>query len=211
MNCKVAGFVSTLQMFFTYGLSSRSFLVPTTIGSVNKENGTSNHKSRFVESSKNEHGRYKPPHLRKKETLMQVPKSLSSSDSELSKNGFTSSDSDQSDGDGFAKFEDPFRSSKARIAAINCVQVKSYYFLVYILYLLFLVNHYLIYIYIYVGVCVCVCVCMFWTSLSGMLKFPREGPVQNMLARFLINACDGHFFSHEEHVVKNYSFFFKFK
>ncbi|XP_039123286.1 HEAT repeat-containing protein 6 isoform X1 [Dioscorea cayenensis subsp. rotundata] len=118
----VAGFVSTLQMFFTYGLSSRSFLVPTTIGSVNKENGTSNHKSRFVESSKNEHGRYKPPHLRKKETLMQVPKSLSSSDSELSKNGFTSSDSDQSDGDGFAKFEDPFRSSKARIAAINCVQ-----------------------------------------------------------------------------------------
>ncbi|KAM0945595.1 putative armadillo-like helical protein [Dioscorea sansibarensis] len=118
----VAGFVSTLQMFFTYGLSSRSFLVPTTSGSVNKENGTSNYISRVVESSKNEHGRYKPPHLRKKETLMQAPKSLSSSDSELSKKGFTSSDSDQSDGDGFAKFEDPFRSSKARIAAINCVQ-----------------------------------------------------------------------------------------
>ncbi|KAJ0964271.1 hypothetical protein J5N97_029393 [Dioscorea zingiberensis] len=122
LSCHVAGFVATLQMFFTYGLSSRSFINPTANGSINEENGASNLKSRFVESSKNEQGRYKPPHLRRKETMMQSPKSLSYADSELSKNGFTSSDSDHSDGDGFAKFEDHYRSSKARMAAINCIQ-----------------------------------------------------------------------------------------
>lgn len=99
-------------MFFVYGLRSSS---PSAI--TPKENKTDS------QSRSSGRGRYKPPHLRKKDGKTNDSLDDRSSDSESSRYDLGSSDSDLSDTDGYAKNGDRFRSSKARLAAILCIQV----------------------------------------------------------------------------------------
>jgi hypothetical protein len=99
-------------MFLVYGLRSSS---PSAI--TPKENITDS------KSTTSERGRYKPPHLRKKDGKGNDSLDDRSSDSESSRYDVDSSDSDLSDTDGHAKNGDRFRSSKARLAAILCIQV----------------------------------------------------------------------------------------
>ncbi|TKW08942.1 hypothetical protein SEVIR_6G058000v4 [Setaria viridis] len=107
----VAGFVANLQMFFVYGLRSASppALVPKQIGTDSKPRAS-------------HRGRYRPPHLRNKAGRENDSLEGPSSDSEYSRYDLSSSDSDLSDSDGYAKNGDRFRSSKARLAAILCIQ-----------------------------------------------------------------------------------------
>ncbi|KAK1303091.1 hypothetical protein QJS10_CPB11g01898 [Acorus calamus] len=124
----VAGLVASLQLFFTYGLSNRSAYVFGTSDSKDKEVDSPIIKSRVVEPTRSDCGRYRPPHLRKREeNSVHVPKtkfwgSESSVRDVPSGFGSASSDSEQSDSDGFVKDMDRFRSSKARIAALICIQ-----------------------------------------------------------------------------------------
>ncbi|XP_008813546.2 HEAT repeat-containing protein 6 isoform X2 [Phoenix dactylifera] len=119
----VAGFVATLQMFFMYGLPSRSSLPPATTGSKDKSFSSPDMKSGQLDCRQSEHGRYRPPHLRKREgTKINLVDAQSSSVSEPSKYGFASSDSDHSDSDGLVKDGDRYRTSKVRLAAIICIQ-----------------------------------------------------------------------------------------
>uniref|UniRef100_A0A5B7A0N8 Putative HEAT repeat-containing protein 6 n=1 Tax=Davidia involucrata TaxID=16924 RepID=A0A5B7A0N8_DAVIN len=120
----VAGFVAALRMFFIYGLTKISQLVCPRTGH-NQELSSPSLKLNLVESNKTDCGPYRPPHLRKKDQAnLQQPKawkSLSFSDHESTVD-YTSSDSDYSDSDGSAKDTDNVRSSKARVAAIVCIQ-----------------------------------------------------------------------------------------
>uniref|UniRef100_A0A0E0QEF5 DUF4042 domain-containing protein n=1 Tax=Oryza rufipogon TaxID=4529 RepID=A0A0E0QEF5_ORYRU len=72
--------------------------------------------------TKSNAGRYKPPHLRKRGGKGNDSFDGRNSDSESSRYDLSSSDSDMSDSDGYAKTGDRFRSSKARLAAILCIQ-----------------------------------------------------------------------------------------
>lgn len=107
----VAGFVANLQMFFVYGLrsSTPSAITPTESKTESK-------------SRTSGRGRYRPPHLRKKDGKGNDSLDDRSSDSESSRHDLCSSDSDLSDTDGYATNGDRFRSSKARLAAILCIQ-----------------------------------------------------------------------------------------
>jgi len=107
----VAGFVANLQMFFVYGLRSASppALAPKEIRTDSKPRAS-------------HRGRYRPPHLRNKAGTENDSLEGRSSDSEYSRYDLSSSDSDLSDSDGYAKSGDCFRSSKARLAAILCIQ-----------------------------------------------------------------------------------------
>ncbi|KAG2581600.1 hypothetical protein PVAP13_6KG059300 [Panicum virgatum] len=107
----VAGFVANLQMFFVYGLRSASppALAPKEIRTDSKPRAS-------------HRGRYRPPHLRNKAGTENDSLEGRSSDSEYSRYDLSSSDSDLSDSDGYAKSGDRFRSSKARLAAILCIQ-----------------------------------------------------------------------------------------
>ncbi|KAG2576744.1 HEAT repeat-containing protein 6-like [Panicum virgatum] len=107
----VAGFVANLQMFFVYGLRSAS---PP--AQAPKETRTDS------KPRASHRGRYRPPHLRNKAGTENDSLEGQSSDSEYSRYDLSSSDSDLSDSDGYAKSGDRFRSSKARLAAILCIQ-----------------------------------------------------------------------------------------
>ncbi|KAI3983803.1 hypothetical protein MKX01_011511, partial [Papaver californicum] len=113
-------------MFFMYGLTNRPSLAVR--NTIHKElsSVTLTHKIRLPEFTKTESGRYRPPHLSKREGTSSNPSkswdSRTFSDHETSILGFTSSDSEHSDSDGSGKDMDYFQSSKARIAAIICVQ-----------------------------------------------------------------------------------------
>lgn len=110
----MAGFVPTLQLFFMYGVSP----ISTTTESKERQPSTSAVKSGMT--SKTTGTAYKPPHLRRKEAF----RNNNSSDSESSSRyDFSSSDSDHSDTDGYAKGGDRYRSSKTRLNAIYCIQV----------------------------------------------------------------------------------------
>ncbi|XP_077233482.1 ARM repeat superfamily protein isoform X3 [Tasmannia lanceolata] len=118
----VAGFVASLQMFFTYGITNKSLVV-----FKEKEFSSINLNSRLEQSRKIERGgTYRPPHLRKREEMSVQPFKARgfrcSSDCEPFGLGFMSSDSEHSDSDGPVKDTDRFRCSKARIAAIICIQ-----------------------------------------------------------------------------------------
>ncbi|GFS44555.1 ARM repeat superfamily protein [Actinidia rufa] len=121
----VAGFVAALRMFFIYGITNRSQLVYP-LASNKKEISSTSLKSNLGGSRKSESGPYRPPHLRKQDlTNMQQLKSQESpsfSDEESSKFDYMSSDSDYSDNDGPAKDADNIHCSKARVAAIVCIQ-----------------------------------------------------------------------------------------
>jgi HEAT repeat-containing protein 6 len=104
--------VANLQAFFVYGLRSSSthVITPKEIKTDSKPKAVNR-------------GRYKPPHLRNKDGRADDSLNGRSSDSESSRYDLSSSDSDLSDSDGYAKTGDRFRSSKARFAAIICIQV----------------------------------------------------------------------------------------
>ncbi|KAF3795695.1 HEAT repeat-containing protein 6 [Nymphaea thermarum] len=119
---EVASFVAALKMFFTYGLSRTSLLSSNAISSA-AEHVSSNWIPRLEDSTKSEHGHYRPPHLRKREKMKMQPLNDSGSESFLpSTTGYTTSDSEQSDNDGQSKIADRYRSSKARTAAMICLQ-----------------------------------------------------------------------------------------
>lgn len=125
--CKVTGFGATLQLFFTYGLSSRSSLLPTAIN-LNGKGVNSENQKPLLESRKS--NAYVPPHLRRRErSSKNYSDARGSVDCNRTQYGLSSSDSELSDSDGYAMNGDWDRSSKARVAAIVCIQVISYTFL----------------------------------------------------------------------------------
>lgn len=92
-----------------------------------KDPGPSNNKLTSKETFKKDIGAYRPPHLRRKTSSLQqkltrTSQTLSDHDSS---HELSSSDSDFSDSDSVLKDLDNVRSNKARLAAINCIQVKS--------------------------------------------------------------------------------------
>lgn len=121
---QVAGFVSLLQRFFTYGLSSGSSLTGRQTEQFSLQGGSSRQE---ISGKSNSGGRYRPPHLRKldnndRQQRSYDNQSLSSKvSSELS---VASSDSEHSDTDGSVKDIDKYQSSKVRLAALMCVQVR---------------------------------------------------------------------------------------
>lgn len=126
----MAGFVATLRMFFIYGLTKNSSAACPVSGNNNVREPTCiKPKWKVADTTNNDCGPYRPPHLRKKEgTNLQQPKASdyqTLSDHETSKIEFTSSDSDYSDSDGSFKDYNSVHSSKARVAAIVCIQVNS--------------------------------------------------------------------------------------
>ncbi|KAJ6830928.1 HEAT repeat-containing protein 6 [Iris pallida] len=119
---QVAGLVATLQMFLTYGLSSRCPPLPSNADPKAKGARSPNQKPK-VESKRTILGAYIPPHLRRRESINRhLPDTQFSSDSEPSKYGLSSSDSDLSDNDGYSINGDHHRSSKTRLAVIVCIQ-----------------------------------------------------------------------------------------
>ncbi|CAN6480640.1 unnamed protein product [Victoria cruziana] len=119
----VASFVAALKMFFTYGLARTSLLSCSSASTGTPEHGSSSRIARLEDSTKDGHGHYRPPHLRKREKMKLLTLNNSGSGSPLpSTTGYATSDSEQSDNDGQSKIADRYRSSKARTAAIICLQ-----------------------------------------------------------------------------------------
>ncbi|KAL6986551.1 hypothetical protein U1Q18_019909 [Sarracenia purpurea var. burkii] len=121
----VAGFIAALRMFFMYGITDRSEPVYPLAGHK-KEISSLSHKLNLGENSKSESGPYRPPHLRQLDLTnlqqLKAPESPNFSDPEFTISDYTSSDSDFSDNDGPRKEANNIRCSKARVAAIVCIQ-----------------------------------------------------------------------------------------
>ncbi|XP_057969644.1 uncharacterized protein LOC131158794 isoform X2 [Malania oleifera] len=122
----VAGFVAALRMFLIYGLPDRPQPVRPLAGYNEKKLSSRTLELNLEESRMTDCGPYRPPHLRKKDSAnshrQKAWQSQGFSDHESSLVDFTSSDSDYSDSDTSAKDTDCVQSSKARVAAINCIQ-----------------------------------------------------------------------------------------
>ncbi|XP_050227184.1 uncharacterized protein LOC126676898 [Mercurialis annua] len=122
----VSGFVTTLRMFFIYGLTIKQLYILPACHLKEKDISTMHLKLTVEEPTRKDRAPYRPPHLRQKDSLiMKQPKardSLSFSDHESSTAESMSSDSDCSDSDGAAKETDSIQSSKVRVAAIVCIQ-----------------------------------------------------------------------------------------
>lgn len=126
---QVSGFVAALRLFFTYGITIRPQLTCPVNCHKEKKHGLNNLKSPLEEPKRAEHGPYRPPHLRtrdssnKKQTRACHSQSFSDYDSSP-----LSSDSDFSDTDISIKDTDSVEKAKVRVAAIGCIQV-IYYFI----------------------------------------------------------------------------------
>lgn len=122
-------------MFFVYGLSGRPQFTYPASGHKEKELSITSLNLFSEEPNKKDHAPYRPPHLRKKDSLnmkqSKAQDSLCFSDHESSATEFTSSDSDCSDSDGLGKNTDSIQSSKVRVAAIVCIQVSIVKLLLY--------------------------------------------------------------------------------
>ncbi|KAK3025161.1 hypothetical protein RJ639_043047 [Escallonia herrerae] len=116
----VAGFVAVLKMFLNYGLTSKSQTLMATVGQ--KEVTSTNPRSNLSESNGSARGPYRPPHLRKDHTNLQLKESLCFTDHESSTVDDLSSDSDYSDSDVPGKDAYNICCRKARVAAIICIQ-----------------------------------------------------------------------------------------
>ncbi|KAL1823511.1 hypothetical protein ACET3Z_010289 [Daucus carota] len=103
----VAGLVAALKMFFNYGFIHKPQII-LPVSSQKKQDDTNKSKKHPTNS-----GPYKPPHLRK---------SKSNQNHEVSSPDLMSSDSDYSDSDGSPSEAFNIYSSKARVAAIVCMQ-----------------------------------------------------------------------------------------
>ncbi|KAG0447750.1 hypothetical protein HPP92_028198 [Vanilla planifolia] len=118
----VAGFVTTLQIFFTYGLFGRTCLKSTAVELNGKVSNSATQKLGVDESIKSERVPYRPPHLRRREGKnLSLTFAESSSDCESSGFSLFSSDSDQSDND-VTQGGDHYRTSRVRLAAILCIK-----------------------------------------------------------------------------------------
>ena len=120
---QLTAFVAALRIFLAYGLNNSNMLSCR----GDKDPGPSNNKITSKETFKKDIGAYRPPHLRRKtyslqQKLTRTSQTLSDHDSS---HELSSSDSDFSDSDGVLKDFDNVRSNKARVSAINCIQVKS--------------------------------------------------------------------------------------
>lgn len=113
-----------MQLFLTYGLSSRSSLASIAVETKNKGINLANEKSELFVSRRSERVPYRPPHLRRREVPNTcLPIAESASDCGFSTLNSFSSDSEHSDNDATPLDGDPYCSSKARLAAILCIQV----------------------------------------------------------------------------------------
>lgn len=124
---QVSGFVATLRLFFIYGINSRQQFTASPTVNKEKELSLAGLKLNSKEPIRKDNTPYRPPHLRKKDSVyMKQPKaqdSLCLSDHESCATDFMSSDSDCSDSDVSGKDTDGIQSSKVRVAAIECIQV----------------------------------------------------------------------------------------
>ncbi|XVE58219.1 hypothetical protein DITRI_Ditri04bG0152400 [Diplodiscus trichospermus] len=119
----VSGFVASLKMFFVYGLTGGPELMSAAVGFKEKQPGSLSLKSTSEEAKRTKNTPYRPPHLRKKDSLnTRAQDPQSSSDHDSSMVDVTSSDSDYSDNDGLLKDINSSRCSKVRVSAIVCVQ-----------------------------------------------------------------------------------------
>lgn len=122
----VSGFVATLRLFFIYGINSRQQFTASPTVNKEKELSLASLKLNSKEPIRKDNTPYRPPHLRKKDSVyMKQPKaqdSLCLSDHESCATDFMSSDSDCSDSDVSGKDTDGIQSSKVRVAAIECIQ-----------------------------------------------------------------------------------------
>lgn len=122
----VSGFVATLRLFFIYGINSRQQFTASPAVNKEKELSLASLKLNSKEPVRKDNTPYRPPHLRKKDSVyMKQPKaqdSLCLSDHESCATDFMSSDSDCSDSDVSGKDTDGIQSSKVRVAAIVCIQ-----------------------------------------------------------------------------------------
>ncbi|KAK9122449.1 hypothetical protein Syun_020066 [Stephania yunnanensis] len=121
----VAGLVAALRIFFIYGLTNHSSLASRDASFEVKPCSLSTRASSTDSTAITDRGRYRPPHLRRREgaSISSLKAdSQSFSEDEKSAHGFTSSDSEHSDSDGLGKSLDYFRSSKTRITAFLCIQ-----------------------------------------------------------------------------------------
>lgn len=123
--------MAALRLFFTYGIASRSQFVNPLLAGNKKEISSPSLKMNSEESGKSGPAPYRPPHRRKHDLTnlqhLKSQESLSLSDPDYSNLDHTSSDSDYSDSDGSAKDADNIRCSKARVAAIVCIQVAQHH------------------------------------------------------------------------------------
>lgn len=100
--------VAALRMFFNYGLIHKPQII-LAVSSQKKEDDTNKNNKKLTDS-----GPYKPPHLRRLKSNQYY---------EVSSPEPMSSDSDYSDSDGSPNEAYNIHSSKARVAAILCMQV----------------------------------------------------------------------------------------
>ncbi|KHN19291.1 hypothetical protein glysoja_012211 [Glycine soja] len=123
----VSVFVAVLRMFLVYGVSGRTSGL--LVGHEEKEPNSMNPKANREQLNKSDRGTYRPPHLRKRDSLNvklnRARHSQYMSDSESSTVNVTSSDSEFSDGDGSAKESGRVQNSRVRVASITCIQVSS--------------------------------------------------------------------------------------
>ena len=124
---QVSVFVAVLRMFLVYGVSGRTSGL--LVGHEEKEPNSMNPKANREQLNKSDRGTYRPPHLRKRDSLNvklnRARHSQYMSDSESSTVNVTSSDSEFSDGDGSAKESGRVQNSRVRVASITCIQVSS--------------------------------------------------------------------------------------
>lgn len=116
--------MAALRLFFTYGITNRPQLTCPANSNKSKKHGLRNLKSPLEEPKREEHGLYRPPHLRKRDSSNknQTRSSCSQSFADHDPSPL-SSDSDYSDTDGSIKDTDSVEKAKVRVAAIGCIQV----------------------------------------------------------------------------------------
>lgn len=137
MLTQVSSFVAALRMFFTYGIPGNPQLSTYPVNALpEKEVTLTCFKSPLEEPKTTEPGKYRPPHLRKRDLLNKNQTAStchSFSDHESSRLDFASSDSDCSDSDGPMKDTDSVLKSRIRVAAMECIQVTFFSFHIYII------------------------------------------------------------------------------
>ncbi|KAJ8768399.1 hypothetical protein K2173_021552 [Erythroxylum novogranatense] len=120
----VSSFVAVLKMFFRYGLTSR--MQHACSGHKDKQIPGMSPKLASEEPIMKDHAPYRPPHLRKKDSLVMKQSTSQNSnccsDHESSVSEFLSSDSEYSDSDGSVRDHDSLKSSNVRVVAIVCIQ-----------------------------------------------------------------------------------------
>ncbi|CAM8995952.1 unnamed protein product [Rhodiola kirilowii] len=123
---QVAGLVAALRLFLTYGLTNVKKPTDPVPFNTDWKGGPSNHVLSIGEPKNTAGSPYRPPHLRKMNSITtKQPKDLDYQNTlgqKYSLEEYASSDSDCSDSDGSVRDTSSTHSSKARISAIMCIQ-----------------------------------------------------------------------------------------